>query len=250
MLKRSLPRSDAIETVTRCRIAGGGVVDYASDTDVPSVLYPQTGTDLSGQCWYYTSAATQYVILNQYANGDADIGFDTDPGNPGGVVAIGPTLPRCTSEPSPVADPSAIAWQYVMQYIHDPPAPDLNPKPGSGVTGLATYVGVPVPDDHTAQLSSGGTTLDVFIEVSAVIVDWGDGERDSYPATSTALAGYPEGFATHVYEAKGATTSVTTSYDWTARWRLVGGAWEILPVPNTSTTVDYPVSEIVSDLTG
>ena len=42
--------------VTRCRISGGSIVDYASDSAVPSQLYAQTGTDLTGQCWYYTSA--------------------------------------------------------------------------------------------------------------------------------------------------------------------------------------------------
>ena len=235
--------------VTRCRISGGSIIDYASDTAVPSRLYAQTGTDISGQCWYYTSAVTQYVILTQYANGDADIGFDADPGGLGGIVAIGPTLPRCTTEPSPASDPTADVYRYVTQYIHNPPTPDLNPRPGDGVTGLATYVGVPVPDDHTAQLTSGATTLDVFIEVSAVIIDWGDESTDSYPGTSTALAGYPDGFATHIYEQKNeAGAQISVSYDWTARWRIVGESWDFLVVPNTTTTIDYPVSEIVSVL--
>ena len=234
--------------VTRCRISGGSIVDYASDSAVPSQLYAQTGTDLTGQCWYYTSAVTQYVILVQYGNGDADIGFDA--GAPGGIVAIGPRLPRCTSEPNPATDPTADVYRYVTQYIHDPPTPQLNPKPGDGVTGLDTYIGVPVPADHTARLTSGSTTLDIFIEVSAVIVEWGDGTIDSYPATSTALAGYPDGFATHVYDQKAETgVNLSVSYDWTARWRIVGGAWEFLAVPNTTTDVNYPVSEIVSVLT-
>ena len=234
--------------VTRCRISGGSIVDYASDSAVPSQLYAKPGTDLTGQCWYYTSAVTQYVILVQYGNGDADIGFDA--GAPGGIVAIGPRLPRCTSEPNPATDPTADVYRYVTQYIHDPPTPQLNPKPGDGVTGLDTYIGVPVPADHKARLTSGSTTLDIFIEVSAVIVEWGDGTIDSYPATSTALAGYPDGFATHVYDQKAETgVSLSVSYDWTARWRIVGGAWEFLAVPNTTTDVNYPVSEIVSVLT-
>jgi hypothetical protein len=234
------------QQVTRCRISGGSIVDYASDSAVPSQLYAQTGTDLTGQCWYYTSAVTQYVILVQYANGDADIGFDA--GGAGGIVAIGPTLPRCTSEPTAATDPMADVYSYVMQYIHDPPTPQLNPRAGDGVTGLDTYVGVAVPDDHTASLTSGATTLDVFIEVSAVIVSWGDGTVDSYPATSTALAGYPDGFAAHVYEKSEPGLSLSVSYDWTASWRIVGGSWEFLAVPNTTTTVGYPVSEIVSVL--
>ena len=244
------PTSLRQDQVTRCRISGGSIVDYASDAAVPSVLYPLTGTDVTGQCWYYTSAVTRYVILNQYANGNADIGYDTDPANPGGIVAIGPTVPRCTSEPTPITDPRADVWQYVTQYIHDPPTPELSPRPGDGVTGLDTFVGLLIPNDHTARISSGATTLDVFIEVSAVVIDWGDDTADTYPATATALAGYPDGFASHVYEAKdedGAT--ITVSYDWTARWRVDGGSWEFLAVPNTTTTVVYPISEIVSVLT-
>ena len=239
------------QTITRCRISGGNIVDYASDSAVPSKLYPQTGSDLTGQCWYYTSASTQYVILNQYANGDADIGFDTDPANPGGIVAIGPTLPRCTSEPVAAEDPSADVWRYVTQYIHAPPAPELSPKPGDGVTGLDTYVGLPIPTDHNARISSGATTLDVYIEVTNVIIRWGDGHTDTYPATYTALAGYPDGFATHIYGSKSENgLNLAVSYDWTAKWRVVGGSWEFLAVPNTTTSVLYPISEIVSVLTG
>jgi hypothetical protein len=235
--------------ITRCRIAGGETVDYASDTEVPAILYPNLGTDLTGQCWYLTSANTPYVILNRYADGSADVGLDTDPGNPGGIIAIGPTLPRCTSEPVPVSDPSADAWDYVMAYIHDPPSPDLNPLVGDGVTGLATYVGVAVPAAHSASLSSGVSSLEVEIEVDAVIVDWGDGTTDTFPPSAAIMSGYPDGSATHVYEIKhpqGA--DLVVSYDWTARWRLVGDAWTALPVPNTTTSVDYTVAEIVSRL--
>jgi hypothetical protein len=39
------------------------------------------------------------------------------------------------------------------------------------------------------------------------------------------------------------------SYDWTARWRIVGEPWELLDVPNTTTSVAYPVNEIVSVIT-
>lgn len=241
------PDTGFLDQVTRCRIAGGETVDYASDTDVPSVLYPNVGTDITGQCWYLTSAVTSYVILDRYADGSADIGLDIDPSTPGGIVAIGPTMPRCTSEPAPASDPAADAWDYVMSYIHDPPTPDLNPQPGQGVTGLATFVAVPVPDDHSATLSSGASTLEVEIQVDAVVVNWGDGGTDTFPPDPAILAGYPDGAATHVYEVKTLDgTAITVEYDWTARWRLAGGGWLGLPVPNTTTTVGYPVAEVVS----
>ena len=243
------PVTFQIQQVTVCRIAGGDIVEYADDSSVPSTLYPNLGTDLTGQCWYYTSANTDYVILVQYADGSAEIGFDTNPGVPGGIVAIGPTLPRCTSEPVPVADPMADAWDYVMAYIHAPPTPDLNPVPGQGVTGMETFVGVDVPEDHGATLSSGATALEVEIDVSAVLVRWGDGTTSTYPPTETVLDGYPDGSASHIYEKK-ADHAVTVEYDWTARWRIVGGTWESLPVPNTSTSVAYPVAEVVARLDG
>lgn len=243
------PFSGELDQVTRCRISGGTVIDYSSDNAVPGTLYPQTGTDITGQCWYHTSSPTSYVILTQFADGSAEIGFDPDPGNPGPIV-IGPTLPRCTTEPVPTSDPAADAWNYVIQYIHPPPTPELSPKAGDGVTGLDTYVGLPIPDQHSAQIASGSSTLDIYIEVSAVVVSWGDGDSNNYPATSTALAGYPDGFASHTYEIKDDGAPITVEYDWTARWRVLGGSWEFLAVPNTTTSVDYPIAEIISDLLG
>ena len=141
-------------------------------------------------------------------------------------------------------------WEYVTQYIHAPPQPDLSPPAGSGVTGMDTYVGLPIPGAHTTTLASGGTNLDVHIEVSAVIVDWGDGIVESYPPNVDLLGGYPDGLVTHIYEAKDDAAQLSVSYDWTARWRVSGGAWDFLAVPNTTTTVAYPLAEIVSDLTG
>jgi hypothetical protein len=239
------------ETVTRCRIAGSDTVDYGSDAAVPSVLYPNLGTDLDGPCWYLTSLPTLYIIITRYADGTADIGYDPDPSIPGEIIVVGPTMARCTSEPTPAADPAADAWDYVMSYVHDPPEPDLNPAPGQGVTGLETFVGVAVPDDHTGSLTSGGSALEVEIDVDVVIVTWGDGNASTYPADQAILAGYPDGSATHTYETKDAEgVSLVVEYDWTARWRFVGGTWTALPVPNTETAVIYPIAEVVSRLDG
>ncbi|HIE21915.1 MAG TPA: hypothetical protein EYP73_04880, partial [Acidimicrobiia bacterium] len=113
------------EQITRCRVAGRNIVDYASDNDVPGTLYPNLGTDLAGDCWYYTSRTTQYVILALYGDGSAELGWD--PGGSGEIVAIGGRLPRCTSEPRESLQPVAEAWEYVTDYIHPPPAPDINP---------------------------------------------------------------------------------------------------------------------------
>ncbi|MEX1092442.1 MAG: hypothetical protein WEF28_04720 [Acidimicrobiia bacterium] len=237
--------------VTRCRLSGGEIVDYAGDSQVPAVLSPAVGTDLLGDCWYLTSASTNWVHLNLFVNGDAILGWDPDPSVPGGIAYATDRIPRCTSEPSPASDPSGAVWDYVTAYIHPPPEPDLSPPTGNGVTGLETHAGIAIPDDHTASLVAGGLSLEVEIEVVGVVVAWGDGVADSYPADGPALAGYPDGIALHIYEVKhdpGYTLEV--SYNWTARWRVSGGSWVPLDVPDTTTALTYPVAEIVSKITG
>lgn len=233
---------------TTCLTAGGTTIDYTSDADVPAVLSPNLGTDLSGPCWYLTSAATPYIVITRYGDGSADIAY-LNPDAADEYIVVGPNLRRCTSQPTPDADPAAEAWSYAMSYVHDPPTPDLNPQPGQGVTGLATYIGVPIPDDHEASLTSGVSSLDLEITVDAVIVTWGDGEATTYPADPEILAGYPEGQAQHTYEVKTADGNpLTVEYDWTAHWRIDGGTWIPLDVPNTTTTIDYPIAEVVSRL--
>lgn len=240
-----------VRTVTRCRIAGGEVVDYSSDAAVPSRLYPNAGTDLTGSCWYLTSQPTNWVYLSLFVDGDAVLGFDPDPSTPGGIALATDRIPRCTSEPNPGVDPAVEAWEYVMSYIHPPPAPEVSPPPGDGVTGMETFVSVPVPQIHEARLASGtGATLDIRIEVSGVEVEWGDGAADVFPPDPAALAGYPDGLARHVYETKDETGyDLSVSYAWAARWRVAGGDWVFLAVPDTTTTLGYPVAEVVSVLT-
>jgi hypothetical protein len=222
------------------------VVDYADDASVPSRLYPNVGFDLLGDCWYVTSAETDYQIVPVSPDGGAELVLIVD-GSPGPSGYFR----RCTSEPGIPVDPSAEAWDYVTSYVHPPPAPDVNPSPGDGVTGLETFVGVPIPEVHDTQLSSGtGTALDIHIEVSGVVVDWGDSSVDTFPADEAALAGYPDGGARHVYEVKDlAGYDLSISYAWTARWRVVGQEWEFLVVPDTTTSIVYPVAEIVSVIT-
>ena len=234
--------------ITRCRIAGGDVVDYADDDSVPTRLYPRPGTDLTGPCWYYSSTDANWEFASLFANGDAILGYTAGPG--GGLAIVTGRVARCTSEPIPLPDPAVDVWEYIQDYIHPPPAPDLSPPEGDGITGLPTFIGVEVPADHTATLASGGTVLEVEIEVSGVNVDWGDGATDTYPADPEALSGFPDGIANHVYETKSSEIDIAVSYAWFARWRVSGGAWVLVPVPNTTTTVDYPVSEIISVITG
>ncbi len=217
---------------------------------MPAELFPSAGVDLTGDCWYYTTVESQWISLAWFINGDAELGWLPDPDIPEAIIYATGRIPRCTSEPGVSVDPEAVVWAYVSEFVHPPPAPEVNPDEGNGVTGLETFVGVPIPPDHATQLSAGGLTLDLEIEVSGVVVEWGDGRIDSFPASPEVMAGYPSGLAAHVYETKAPVGyDLTVGYDWTARWRVVGDPWEFLAVPNTTTSVDYPVNEIVSVIT-
>ena len=115
---------------------------------------------------------------------------------------------------------------------------------------MDTYLGVPVPDPHSTTLASGFSTIALEIEMSAIHVDWGDGSIDTFPPHPEILSGYPDGSAIHLYEIKDPEgVPLSVSYDWTVRWRQGGGAWQPLDAPDTTTTVIYPLVEIISVLT-
>jgi len=138
----------------------------------------------------------------------------------------------------------------VTSYVHPPPQPELNPTVGNGVTGLETFAGVQVPPDHQANLSAGGLTLEVSIVVSAISVDWGDDDVVVFPTTGADFSGYPDGDIRHLYETKDAGGyDILVGYDWTVRWRVPGGSWNFLAIPDTTTAVSYPVAEIISVVT-
>lgn len=231
-------------SITRCRLAGGEIIDFPSDSDIPDRLYPAMGTVAGVVCWYYTSIPNAlWELIQVYPTGEADIAIRSSDGTP---VPVG-LYARCNSEPTPT-DPVETVWDYVMSYIHPPPTPELDPAPGLGVTGLETRLGVAVPPHHEAVLSAGGLILELEIEVPRVVVHWGDGIVTTHPTDGPALVAGPDSPATHVYESKDDEAELTVAYDWTARWRTIGGPWQTLPVPNTITTVGYPVSEIVAVL--
>ncbi|MGH8927436.1 MAG: hypothetical protein ACRDWH_03730, partial [Acidimicrobiia bacterium] len=86
--------------VTRCRVAGE-IVDYATEYEVPLVLYPSVGTASNGTCWYWRTAWTGWVMITRYSDGTADFGFDSD-GVPGGPLNLDVNYPICLSEPTEV----------------------------------------------------------------------------------------------------------------------------------------------------
>lgn len=249
----------ATTQVTVCRLANGSIAELPEDPP-PGTVNPDVGTDANGVCWFWTSRNTEWEILATFSNGDAILGIYVN----GFLVLDTGRIPRCTSEPVISDPPPRFAWEAITSYIHDPPEPDLSPPEGRGLAGMETFVGIPVPGPWSDTITIPGYTIEVEVVVTALVIDWGDGNADTYPASAYPyITGYPDGVARHIYEVKTCDPPgndrfchptldqypLTISYVWGARWRANGGPWTTVNVPPSSTTVDYPVAEAISTLT-
>ncbi len=251
-------------TVTVCRVAGE-LVEYGSGGAPRSDLGPDVGTAGGVQCWFWTGRDTQWVFVALNPDNTATLGWDPD-GVPGGPVAVDITLEVCRSEPVPAVPPSVEVWEAIEDYVHTRPDPTFDPPPPRGLAGLETYAAVAVPDPFATTLVSAGTgaVLDVEAWVDEVRIDWGDGTVDAFPPVLFPLLdGTPEGAAVHVYEVKTCDPPggprchptltaypLSVAFSWFARWRVDGGPWLTLVVPDTVTAVDYPVTEVIGLVTG
>ena len=256
------PLTGRIETVTRCRVAGE-IVDYATEYDVPLRLYPAVGSADNGTCWYWRSVWSGWEIITRASDGSAFLGFDSD-GVPGGPVFLDVTYPVCISEPTEAVSGDALAWDLIRDYVHQQPGPNLNPAVPWGLTGAETHVALaPPPPFADSIVDPTGAVLDVTGMVAAITIDWGDGASLTFaPETFPHLTGFPDGAARHTYEVKtcdlpGSTPRCHPSlssyplqvrFQWFVQWRVGGGDWTTLAVPDTVTTVPYPVLEIISVL--
>ena len=252
-------------TVTRCVIEGSNV-EFDLEEEPGVTFDPNVGFDQSGeQCWYWISRNTNWEIIA--INGDtATLSWDPD-GSPGGPVVIDVTLPHCDSRPRLTASDDVEVWKVITEYVHQRPEFAVDPATGLGITGLDTFIAIEVPEPFDATLTSPGSglTLEVHAEVSAVVIDWGDGTyQDAFTAVQHPfLTGYPDGIARHTYETMTCTEPgegrchptltaypLWVSYQWTARWRsILQDEWNLLDVPPTETVLLYPVDEIVGVIT-
>jgi hypothetical protein len=250
-----------VRSVTRCRV-NGEIVDYASEAEVPIVLYPDVGVASNGACWYWRSAWANWVLFTRYGDNTADLGYD--PGAPGGPVDVFVTYPICVSEPTDEDPGEVLAWNLISAYVHQLPAPSFNPPVPWGLTGAETYLALSPPPPYADSLSPpAGGVLFVEAWVQAVMIDWGDGVSEAFPPELyPLLTGYPSGIGPHVYEVKTceppgsrprcheslSSYPLEVSYQWAARWRIGAGDWITLAVPPTTTLTPYPVREVIAVL--
>jgi hypothetical protein len=249
-------------TVTRCRVAGE-IVDYATEYEVPLRLFAAVGSADNGTCWYWRSVWSGWEIITRNSDGSAFLGFDSD-GVPGGPVNLDVTYPVCISEPTETVSGDALAWDLIRDYVHQEPGPNLNPAVPWGLTGAETHLGLTPPPPFTDSIiDPTGEVLDVTGTVAAITVDWGDGSSLTFgPETYALLTGFPNGAARHTYEIKtcdipGSTPRchptlssypLQVRFQWFVQWRISGEDWTTLSVPDTVTTIPYPVQEIISVL--
>ena len=251
-----------VYSVTRCRVAGE-IVDYANERRVPGRLYPAVGTADNGTCWYWRSVPTGWVFITRNADGMAVLAFDPN-GDPGGPLLVDFVYPVCVSEPTPAEPDVSLAWDLASQYVHVEPDPDLNPRVPWGLTGAETHLRVVPPPPFSDQIVDPlGQVLEVTGRVIGVTINWGDGAASSFSEDQfSLLSGYPDGLARHVYEVKTCTPPgstprchvslssypLTVDFTWEVSWRTDGAPFASLDIPNTSTSVAYPVREIISVL--
>jgi hypothetical protein len=152
----------------------------------------------------------------------------------------------------------------VKDHFHDPPSPLLNPRIPWGLTGAETHLGLTPPLPFADSIVDPlGQVLQVQGQVAAVNIVWGDGATVTFlPEMYGLLTGYPDGAARHIYEVKTCTPPGSTPrchptlaaygievrYRWSVQWRLDTGGWVTIDVPDTVTSVSYPVKEIIAVL--
>jgi hypothetical protein len=156
------------------------------------------------------------------------------------------------------------AWDLASQYVHVEPDPILNPQVPWGLTGAETHLRVDPPPPFSDQIVDPlGQVLEVTGRVVSVTISWGDGGSSMFLAEQfPLLTGYPNGLARHTYEVKTcdppassprchpslASYPLTVAYQWEVEWRDGIAPWADLAVPDTATTVAYPVTEIIAVL--
>ncbi|NNL69709.1 MAG: hypothetical protein HKO70_07085 [Acidimicrobiia bacterium] len=244
-------------TVTVCLLEGGSIQVYTSTSEPPRMIDINLGYDALGtECWWRTAYETPWVNLGVDGENVARVGYRPE-GSAGTVLDA--YIRACTSQPTETQNTLAAAWELANRHVHEVPDPSFNPD--VGITGFETYLQVTVPDPITDSLVSPlGTTVTVEIKVVEVLVEWGDGESDTFTETTfPRLTGWPNGIARHIYETKTCPTpggprchpdlseyEIQVDFDWFVRWRVDAGPWSTIDVPNMTNTFSYDVDEIVT----
>ena len=241
------PNSGLLVPGMRCRI--DGVVHEPGfpgegPEDVPLVY--DLGFDDNGECYYRRSGAPSGWVVRGRNGTLLNFWWDTGSGFVGDAW-----IDQCTSEPVPGQPPRTLVYNIIENYDFVEPQPDVVPD-AIGLAGARTYIDVEPPDPFFESIFSpvSGGFIDVEIRVVAVEIDWGDDAISTIPESQFELfAPHPEGEVGHPWETNDNYT-LGVDYEWLARWRVNGGPWQIIVIPNTTWTAPYQVDEVVGRRSG
>ena len=215
----------------------------------PPLVY-DLGYDNDGECYYLrTGPWGGWVVLA--SSGDR-IQFGLDPdGIPGGPIAGDVWVDPCRSRPIPGEPPVRLVWRVVESYPFQDPNPDIVPDE-IGLTGAPTkvFVAPPEPLEATVVSRVTGSRIDVEIRAAAVTISWGDGTVTTVPESQfERFRPHPDSDVAHVWD-ESEFVDLSIAYEWSARWRLNGGTWNYLIIPNNTWSEPYRVDQLVGRRSG
>lgn len=237
--------SVAFERVLRCRVGSEEAVDFEERALVGIPLHAGVGEDLWGRCWFDADTWSGWVASGHWADESATLLRIV--GQPGGdmLMNIG-AVRRCTTDP--VMSLEGRSVQLALRaYHYELPEPTFQPQ--AGVVGLPTYLEVLVAEIDRFVIGNPERRESLFVEVdvSAVVVDWGDdGGVAVYSEDRHAdLTGYPHGDARHTY-ARSGSYDFDIGFQWRARWRVGWNqVWHEIDLGVFTERRPYTVDEIV-----
>lgn len=216
----------------------------------------------SGGCFYLGTRPTNWVNLGFDDDGNLKYGWSPD-GKPGGHRVVG-IAPRCTWTRIEAEEIEGYLWNKIGSYTHQAPQVSLDPPVARGMVGIETFAGLSVPSPWTFASTSPytGRSLSAEAKVWEVRINWDDGPGERFNENSfSGFTGYPGGVASHTYQTKSCDATgprcrpetgvydVDTRFVWSG-WYQVGGKRTNLIIPDTSSIIGYPVSEMISLVVG
>ncbi len=214
------------------------------------------------RCFYMGTKSSRWVFLELHKDGDLTYGWSPD-GRLGGHRVVG-TARRCSWTGVEREEIEAFVWSQIGDYAHQAPQVSFNPPVSRGLVGMETFAALstPAPWVYTSTSPYTGRSLRAEVKVRQVRADWDDGPTQVLGETlHSRLTGYPDGAASHTYQTKSCEENgprcrtkigayeITISFVWSG-WYDLGGRRETLRIPNTSSTDDYPVTELISLVVG
>jgi hypothetical protein len=232
--------------VVRCRIGDTSLVEYRSVADVPVELFPALGEDFVGRCWYHQDKPTT-LEATSVTDGRAAVLIDYAGG--GTPVEVG-VVRRCRSEVA-AGTSAEVVWEFLRNVGFAHPEPQL--APARGVAGLPSHLRLVLPPLDTVHAYDSERRLNIAIDVelTAVLVDWGDGAGPGRlaPDDAQALTGYPTGRVLHRYESA-AVHRIDVIFEWRVSWSTDVDSRREVAVPPTRGGLWYEVDQIVARIVG